>query len=76
MGNHPYLDGRDAALALAVGDQAHAAHVYATRAGYLAGSHPDERRIFIAGFVDYKPALSLDAAGRILAIYRDDKETG
>lgn len=69
---HPYLDGRDAALALEVGDQAHAAHVFATRAGYLPGS--PERRAFCAGFADHKPALSLDDDGRITAVY--PKEQG
>lgn len=68
MGHYPYLDGRDAALGLKVGDVVVSAHVYATRAGYLPGTHIAERRAFIAGFADYRPALSLDDDGHITRI--------
>lgn len=68
---HPYMEGRDAALALEVGDVPHAGHVYATRAGYLPGS--PERRAFLAGFYDYRPCLSLDDDGQITNIWRADQ---
>lgn len=68
---HPYLEGRDAALALAVGDQAHAAHIYARRHGYQPGT--PERQAFCAGFYDHKPALALDAKGRITAVYTKEQ---
>jgi hypothetical protein len=69
--SHPYMEGRDVALGLDVGDVPHAGHVYATRAGYLPGS--PERRAFLAGFHDYKPCLSVGDDGRIRNVWRAEK---